>query len=100
MQPYVVTVTIASEENQQYVLTYELISSVEERGTVGYGVCCRLDSSCLQQNIWRVERVEDISSDSNVTVALIDFLAQHAVFPVHMREVIEDVQCGLAMLAC
>ncbi len=100
MQPYTVTVAIASEDNEYYELNYELISSVPEEGTMGYGISCQLLSPQLSNGVWHTERVENISSSHEITLALMDFLAKHAVFPVHMREVIEDVQCGLAMLAC
>lgn len=72
--------------------TIEYVITQEEKGgnenDAEYGICCKLYEA---EDTVAVEEVKGITSERSLITKILFILEKNQVFPVHLREIIEDL---------
>lgn len=73
-----------------YRIEYEITRPAEkmQEHLAAYGICCRLFDT---EGMVASEHVKEITSERGLVTKFVRILEKNQVFPVHVREVIEDL---------
>lgn len=77
-------------DGTKYTIEYVIIQGEkgENENSTEYGICCRLYEA---EDTVDVEEVKGITAEKGLITKILSVLEKNQVFPVHMREIIEDL---------